>query len=283
MTPQQIAILTAARDAMLTAPSAANAATYYSILAAAGIDYGNLALGVVLDNTLFGILANNYMDNEIVRDKRSSLPTTAEIIALQRDLVNSDFVTRFDLGFSRDLAGQQISDYHDDAFRLAFSHRVEMPETAWTAYHVVRSLGPEAWRLSSNLWLGVPGAKLLYDAMVGVALVGNADQRHHAREWLDDIVLDGVGAASVLEWVSRTSGVGRSWFGDMMQRFGALEPPPLQDGSPVSPAFILHASFLGWASSQASLFVDGRADLPSDFLALNGGALKLDLAKVARP
>lgn len=279
----QIARLRAARDNALADPTDTNLKAYYDVLAEANVLYGELARGVVLDNTFSGIVANNYASNKLVNDKGGSY-SALEQTSLKRELMNRDFSARENAAFS-DITGQLISDYHDLSFRDVFAG-VSSPEEAWTAYHIVRTLDDyDAWLVGSPL-----DYISLATRMWTNYITGDADARGHASAWLQDMTFaqfqilntatddleygDGVLTTSFLEW----------WAKSGQQQHGSLQQSELtkfaQGGAAVDVPFVGAAVEL--AIAQHVAVSDGGAVPPALFAAAEGAQIA-DLAFLAEP
>ncbi|MCV9907033.1 calcium-binding protein [Brucella sp. HL-2] len=133
-------------------------ALYYTTLASYGIDYGNLALGVVFEDQLSGKVANEYFMR--VAASEGVNVSNQQWDAIGNDLMHRDLDARFakrdqhsdggrDYYTYSDLTYQDIENYHDRAFGTLGG---TVPEgqgvsiAAWTAWLPVQVLGETvAW------------------------------------------------------------------------------------------------------------------------------------------
>jgi hypothetical protein len=144
-TSSQIAAIQAAYQQMLISHDPEG---YYAALSDAGIYYGNLALGVVRDDTFFGAFANNFAKNKIDGDLGLNSFTTMRG-ELMYQLAVRDYSNRSQ-SIDWQLSGNIISDYHDDAFATVFG--ISQAAEAWTPYYEVRALDDfQSWLPTSAL------------------------------------------------------------------------------------------------------------------------------------
>lgn len=137
LTEQQVSALRAAYDYAIAHPDAEGAAVYYTELGKHSV-YGRLALGVQQDDTLGGITANNYANNKLNNDLVLGYSINQQD-AVREALLKADFAAREAAGWN-EIGGNTISNYHDVAFYEVYGSNALAPH-AWTAYHIVRSIG----------------------------------------------------------------------------------------------------------------------------------------------
>ena len=131
---------------------------YYTLLKSFGISYGNLALGVVNNDTFSGQIANNFLsfDKTTLSDSQK--------IALSKDLFLRDFERRkANLEVAKtnglDRIGELSSKDIEEIHRIVFS-KYNVSLDSWTPAIPIKILGYEAGQilLSSSL---TDGEKLL--------------------------------------------------------------------------------------------------------------------------
>jgi hypothetical protein len=86
---------------------------YYSLLAEFGVEYGRLALGVVLNSTLSGASANAFFLTQATEEGK--VVTNDQLAEISLDLMQADFARREVLG-GADLSVDDIQRYHREVF-----------------------------------------------------------------------------------------------------------------------------------------------------------------------
>jgi Ca2+-binding RTX toxin-like protein len=182
MTPAQVIAL---KNAYQSALSSANAEVYYNELIKYFPNYGELALGVVVDQGLAGITANNYAANKLDELGGSY---EAKKVEIQLSLMTADFNARAiwengDIVDFQNIGNQVISDYHDQVFATVYPGTADAPQ-AWTAYHVARVLGQDAWMATNFISQGAVYVGMDYHYFWGSA---SATSYVNAVEWIQDM------------------------------------------------------------------------------------------------
>jgi hypothetical protein len=112
-----------------------NPIAYYELLVEKGYSYGNLALGVIKNDSLAGVTARLYAE-QVAKDVGVTL-TDAAWQSITLELMQADLQAREQM-FSADpsqpveLGWSPILDYH-----VAVFDRHQLPPDAWTAYTVL--------------------------------------------------------------------------------------------------------------------------------------------------
>ena len=119
---------------------------YYTALMNMGIEYGALARGVVLENTVSGRMANAYMANYAESIGRPLSASEAKSIGI--DLMRADLGARV-LAGGKELDYKEIQDYHVDVFT---NHGLS--GEAWTATAVLNVFGRQAERVGLSPEVG---------------------------------------------------------------------------------------------------------------------------------
>ncbi len=151
---------------------------YYTKLAEFGIEYGYLALGVVLEDQLSGRVANAYL--MAVAEREGVTVQPSQWAAIGNDLMLRDLAARQanigSDGLFADLSYEAVRDYHE----LAFSNLGgTVPDgegvsiNAWTAYAPVTVIGASAWNqmLTESAAGQMLGGLLTFDRMVSYSWI----------------------------------------------------------------------------------------------------------------
>lgn len=134
--------------------NAGDRVNYYTALTSFGVDYGYLALGVVLDSELSGRLANAYF--MAVAESEDVSVSSAQWTAISEELMQRDLAARIATGVTNgigetvysDLDYYAIRDYHAVAFSTlggTVSAGQGVSINAWTAYEPVEVYGVTTW------------------------------------------------------------------------------------------------------------------------------------------
>ena len=141
LTTAQAEAIEAAYQDSLTSTDPNAPAEYYTALAPY-FSYGELALGVIENNTLKGITANNYAENKIDHDFGGDFDTQRS--SLLHDLMIADHRARAVLDGDgnvidfNDITAQSISNYHDLTFAADFSRDSERARSMDSVRHYPR-------------------------------------------------------------------------------------------------------------------------------------------------
>lgn len=133
-------------------------AQYYQTLASYGYNYGNLAEGVVNNNTLAGQIANNFIQDYANANGITYNSTTASNI--QYGLAQADLAARENAG-GNDISGSTIEAYHQAVFA-----DYGLPIQAWTGYVPYQLLGEDGWQSELG---GTAGQSLVAAEIEGMA------------------------------------------------------------------------------------------------------------------
>lgn len=166
---------------------------YYSKLASFGIPYGTLALGVVLEDTLSGRTASQYL--KISGIKEGKTITTEQIDKIGDSLMLSDFQARSINSFQmngqllfRDLNYLQIRGYHVisyDTLGGTVSPGQGLSPNAWTAYAPIETLGYSRWNDMINNPSTFSYAVMLAEMQVAA---NNDPDNKVVSDWIDRVV-----------------------------------------------------------------------------------------------
>lgn len=111
LSAEQLSVLQANADA-------GDRIAYYSALGAFGFAYGNLALGVVLNNTVSGAAANSFFLDQAGEEEASVSGDQLATISL--NLMRKDFEAR-QASAGADINVDVIQRYHEDVFNAGFA------------------------------------------------------------------------------------------------------------------------------------------------------------------
>ena len=127
-------------DQLATFVTAGDRIGYWQTLAGWGFKYANLALGVVLNDTLNGGIANSFAAEEA--SDVSVTMNAASWAQVGQDLMRADFDARVDLHDTSpeiaELSVSKIRDYHTQVFS-----DFGLPPETWTAYAPTIVAGPD--------------------------------------------------------------------------------------------------------------------------------------------
>lgn len=112
---------------------------YYTALGAFGFAYGNLALGVVLNNTVSGAAANSFFMDQA--DEQGVNVSENQLATISLNLMQADFQARQTRG-GADLSVDVIQDYH----AAVFNSVAEVSANAWTPNRYLLSFDDPADR-----------------------------------------------------------------------------------------------------------------------------------------
>lgn len=163
-----MALSTSQMDILREHADAGDRVAYYTDLAKFGYAYGNLALGVVLNDTVSGASANAFF--ALQADKEGRAVGYNMLAQISLELMRADLAARQDKG-GADLDVDDIQRYHDDVFdRVA-----GVSADAWTPNFYLNSFDTfeekqAAWvsMLSSNTFVTAAIVNLeFFDAQPG--------------------------------------------------------------------------------------------------------------------
>lgn len=129
--------------------------SYYTKLSEFGVQYGELALGVVLEDQVSGRIANKYF--MLIADQEGKVVTNAQWAEIGNSLMHSDYESRLSNSvqlngttYYQEINYESIKNYHQQVFdtlggTVAPGEGVSIK--AWTAYMPVETLGTAAWDL----------------------------------------------------------------------------------------------------------------------------------------
>lgn len=133
-------------DELATFVTAGNRIGYWQTLADWGFTYANLALGVVLNDSLNGEIANSFAA-EGASDASVTM-TANDWAEVGQEIMAADLAARVNLHTSSpntaDLSVSQIRDYHTAVFG-----NFNLPPETWTAYAPTIVVGPDE---EDELW-----------------------------------------------------------------------------------------------------------------------------------
>jgi len=183
--------------------NAGDRVNYYTALTSFGVDYGYLALGVVLDSELSGRLANAYF--MAVAESEDVSVSSAQWTAISEELMQRDLAARIATGVTNgigetvysDLDYYAIRDYHAVAFSTlggTVSAGQGVSINAWTAYEPVEVYGVTTWdaMLSESAIYQNAYGVILLASMVDLALQ-SADLS--VASWASIVLTEGFQAA----------------------------------------------------------------------------------------
>jgi hypothetical protein len=189
-------------DQLQTYVSTGDRVSYWQTLGGWGFDYAKLALGVVLNDTVNGRIANEFAENKAA--EVGVLMDAEDWAEVGQAIMQADFSARVDLfqqsPETADLSVSDIRTYHTAVFG-SFG----LPAETWTVYAPTIVLGPGA---EDALWARVLASQEsmvqnfafgtdMFLQMVSVASDSSNAHQALAAAWVDDILFDGVFTAAV--------------------------------------------------------------------------------------
>jgi hypothetical protein len=124
-------------------------AGYYTYLASLGVTYGNLALGVVQNNTAEGEIANAYAASMALSNGMDLSVGSDGWKQAVFNIASGDVAARV-LNSGADLTWQQYDTIHTDAYAP-----LGLPAETWTAHTPLNQLNEENPALATTEWAGL--------------------------------------------------------------------------------------------------------------------------------